>query len=369
MQQALLVLFVVLTPALALLAAARWRAAAVCGPVVLCYAAGVLAANVGLPVDRELAMEVSGVAVAIAIPLLLLSVDVVGWLRLARSTVLSFAICLAAVMCTSALASWIFAQSVPCSGDVAGMMVGIYTGGTPNMAAIGRALGVDAELFVMVNAADIVFGSAWLLVLLSFGPKLLGRFLVPFQGATDVVTEAVETGAGLPPPVAVLKGLGVALACVGIGVGLSLLVPQGASDAVAILGLTTAAVAASTRPAIRAIECTWDVGQYALLIFCIAIGCLADADELAAASGALLAFTAVAMFGAIFIHLGLCALLRIDRDTAIITSTAAVFGPAFVAPVAERLGNRQIVLSGITTGLVGYAVGNYLGLALAWMLR
>jgi uncharacterized membrane protein len=369
MQQVLLVVFVLLAPALALFAAQRWRAAEVCGPVVLCYAAGVLAANVGLPVDRALAMQVSGVAVAIAIPLLLLSVDVVGWLRLARSTVLSFGICLLAVMATSALASWIFAEQVPRSGDVAGMLVGIYTGGTPNMAAIGRALGVDAELFVMVNAADIVFGSAWLLVLLSFGPKLLGRFLPPFQGTGEVDEEALEDNTGLPPLGAVLRGLAVALGCVGIGVGLSVLVPKGAADAVAILGLTTAAVLASTRPGIRSIERTWDVGQYALLVFCVAIGCLADADELAAASGALLAFTAVAMFGAIFIHIGLCALLRIDRDTAIITSTAAVFGPAFVAPVAERLGNRQIVLSGITTGLVGYAVGNYLGLALAWMLR
>jgi uncharacterized membrane protein len=53
----------------------------------------------------------------------------------------------------------------------------------------------------------------------------------------------------------------------------------------------------------------------------------------------------------------------------IITSTAGIFGPAFIPPVATALGNREIIFSGIATGLVGYAVANYLGLRLAWMLR
>ena len=58
---------------------------------------------------------------------------------------------------------------------------------------------------------------------------------------------------------------------------------------------------------------------------------------------------------------------RVDVDTAIITSTAAVFGPPFVPPIADALDNKGVLLSGLTTGLVGYAVANYLGLGLAWL--
>ena len=52
----------------------------------------------------------------------------------------------------------------------------------------------------------------------------------------------------------------------------------------------------------------------------------------------------------------------------LVTSTAALFGPAFIGPVSVRLGNRPIFVSALMSGLVGYAVGNYLGLLVAWLL-
>jgi uncharacterized membrane protein len=60
---------------------------------------------------------------------------------------------------------------------------------------------------------------------------------------------------------------------------------------------------------------------------------------------------------------------RVDTDTVVITSTAAVFGPPFVGPVAAAINNREIVVSGMTTGVVGLALGNYVGLAVAYLLR
>jgi len=46
-----------------------------------------------------------------------------------------------------------------------------------------------------------------------------------------------------------------------------------------------------------------------------------------------------------------------------------VFGPAFVPTVATALKNRAIIVSGLTTGVVGYAIGNYAGIALAYLLK
>jgi uncharacterized membrane protein len=59
----------------------------------------------------------------------------------------------------------------------------------------------------------------------------------------------------------------------------------------------------------------------------------------------------------------------VDRDTLIITSTAAIFGPAFIAPVAQAIGNREIIPIGIALGLIGFAIGNYLGMGLAFILK
>ena len=58
-----------------------------------------------------------------------------------------------------------------------------------------------------------------------------------------------------------------------------------------------------------------------------------------------------------------------DQDTLIITSTAAIFGPAFIGPVANAIGNRGIITIGIALGLIGYGIGNYLGLGLSFILN
>jgi uncharacterized membrane protein len=68
------------------------------------------------------------------------------------------------------------------------------------------------------------------------------------------------------------------------------------------------------------------------------------------------------------LHFFLASLFKIDTDTILITSTAGIFGPPFVGPIAKALKNEEIIVSGITTGLVGYALGNYLGYFVFWVL-
>ena len=77
---------------------------------------------------------------------------------------------------------------------------------------------------------------------------------------------------------------------------------------------------------------------------------------------------AAAQFGSVILHLLLARIARIDADTAIITSTAGIYGPAFIVPTANALNNRQVVLPGLICGILGYAVGNYLGIGVALLL-
>ena len=57
----------------------------------------------------------------------------------------------------------------------------------------------------------------------------------------------------------------------------------------------------------------------------------------------------------------MAAIFRIDVDTVIITSTAAIYGPAFVGPVANAIKNPRVIVSGITMGLLGYSFGDIVG--------
>lgn len=91
--------------------------------------------------------------------------------------------------------------------------------------------------------------------------------------------------------------------------------------------------------------------------------------QVAGGSAVLFAFVVAVMMTAIVLHMFLCWVFRIDVDTALISSTATIYGPAFIGPVAASLKNRALVGPGLTMGLAGIALGTWLGIATAQLLR
>jgi len=371
----------ILAPAGILYAVKRVRPLGLIGPTVLCYLVGIAFANLPVPIDRGVSLEVSEVSVLVAIPLLLYSTDFIRWLRLAKSAVLSFLLACVGVMAAATLGWALFHRYLPEEAwKLAGMFVGVYTGGTANMTAIGYALGVKGETFFMANAADVVVSGLYLIFLMTLAQRVLLKFLPAFksvgavagagpegpEGAGDRDESARRPRSRLVAEVAV--GVAVAVLIVGASIGLSVLLTGGTNETLVLLAITTLGIAASFVPRLRRLEAAADFGQYLLLVFCVAIGTIANFRALGG-STVIFGFCAVVVASAVVIHYLLAALFRIDADTVIITSTAAVFSPPFVPPVAAALKNREIVVSGLTTGLVGYAVGNYLGLALSYLLR
>jgi uncharacterized membrane protein len=164
-------------------------------------------------------------------------------------------------------------------------------------------------------------------------------------------------------------GFVVSLGILGASAGISMLVSGEIDVALVILGITTGGIAFSFVPKVHEVPGTYSLGNYFILVFCVAMGTLTDFDALFSSGGIYMAYVAVVMLGAIVLHYVVGALLKIDCDTLIITSVAAVYGPPFVAPIAEAIDNRYVILSGLTTGLVGYALGNYLGIAFAHLIQ
>ena len=67
------------------------------------------------------------------------------------------------------------------SWKVCGMLVGVYTGGTPNLAAISTALNVSANTFILTHTYDLVTGSICLVFLMTAAQRLFNRFLPSFE--------------------------------------------------------------------------------------------------------------------------------------------------------------------------------------------
>ena len=152
-------------------------------------------------------------------------------------------------------------------------------------------------------------------------------------------------------------------------VGLSVLITGQLTEPLIILGITSFGIAASFLPKIRNLPQTFSSANYLLLVFAVAMGSRANFTQLLSASTTLFYFCGFVVLGSVLLHFLMSFIFRIDRDTVIIASTAAIFGPAFIGPVANAIGNRDIIAMGIALGLIGYAIGNYLGLGLAYILN
>ena len=344
------------------------------GPIVLCYATGMLIANLPfIHIYDQVSTNVMKIAVPLAIGLLLLPTDFVHWLRYAGKTMLSFGLCIVAITISSITVTYLFAENLPNADKLAGMVIGVYTGGTPNMSAIGMSLGVDNEVFILLNSADIAIGGLYLLFLMSICQRLLLQFLPEFkkEGVTNTPSEEDSVAARIDM-LSILREYGVPLGLsvlmLGGAVGLSLLIQGEIKEVIVILTITSFGIAASFIKKVRKLKGSFPIGEYLLMMFCIAIGSLADFSELIQASGTIFSFMASVVLTAIALHFLLAALFRIDADTVMITSTAGFYGPAFVPVIAKTLKNDEVIVSGLTTGLVGYALANYLGIAVYYLL-
>lgn len=371
--QALQALALLVVPALVLRLGGRNRLPGWLSPVILCYALGIAAANLGVPLEAGVTKGVVTLAVLLGIPLLLFPADFASWLRVApltaRACALSFLAMTLAVLVTAPF----FAARVHESAAVGGMLVGTYTGSTPNLIAVATAVGASPDTTALVVTADLLVAGALCFVVLSPAVDLLKGVLPDYPHAErDAADEEARPLERVPIPFrSWVAALSLGVGVVAAAGGASLLLPKEHQELGAILMVTTLGVLASTRRPIREIRASPTLGEYWILVFCLGFGTLADVSKLLGqgASGWLIAWTAAVLVVGIALHLGFCRLTGTDRDTAVITTSAAIFGPAMIGPVAQQLKNPELVLSGITAALAGLALGNYLGLLTTFALR
>lgn len=372
------VLLLLVGPALAGVVGTRTKVGRWLGPVVVAYLFGMVLANLplGLSPERrqeatDLSETVAAASLMLAIPLLLVGTQVRALLKVAPRMLSSFLFACIAATVSSVGVCLLVERILPNARQIAAMLVGVYVGGTANMAALRLALDVPADRYMALNAADVVAGGVYLFLLMAFGPRA-ARFLLRAPeftggvGARDEVNVEAATDAPTHLQRALSLLLGVVLA--GLSVGAVVFV-RGKPDYVPILlMLTTLGLGCAMIPKLHSLPGTAEVGDYCLLIFCVATGTLVSAQKVAESGVALVALCSVVMLLTVSVHTLLARLFKIDAGTLLITSTATIFGPPFVPAVARAMRNDALVAPGVTIGLLGLAAGTYLGLATAWAL-
>jgi len=317
----------------------------------------------------------------LAFPLLLFSLNIRRWLKYAKEGFISMALAFVSIIVIIISGYLIFRNIVPDAWQIGGMLVGVYTGGTPNMVSLKLALDVDPTSFVMANTYDMLVGAATIIFFITAGPRVFRAFLRPFKKVADsnvtdesiMEAESFENYSGMFKKEVLprlLKGFGLAIIILGLSVGISILLFGAIKDPVVILTITTLSIIASLFPWVNRIEKTFQLGMYFVLIFSLLVASMADLGAIFSLGMlGLLGFVTWCYFGSLLLHLLLSVIFKIDADNYLITTTAFVFSPPFVPVVAASLKNKEVIITGITVGIIGYIAGNYLGVALAYFMR
>lgn len=415
-----LVLFYLLTPVLLIYLVHVSKTINKIGAVVMAYAIGLIIGNIGLfprasealksalggkaflPNDQLSELLAKGsiqqsdlvanqiasvqdmvisLAIPIALPLLLFSLDIKRWLKLAKEGIFSMILGISSLIIVVVAGYFLFKDYIDESWKVAGMLIGVYTGGTPNLAAIGTALDVKPNTFILTNTYDMVLGSLCLLFLITSAQRLFNFILPHFKESHEKIKikQLIEENSGIDNYLGMLtkkgaiqlgKALLLSVLILAVSFSISLLVPKNSQTAVIILLITTFGLLLGLVKSISQIDKTFQLGMYFIIVFSLAVASMADLRSMFQIDFLhLFMFIAMVVFGSIIVHVFLSYLFKVDSDTTIITITALTFSPPFIPVVASALKNKEVIITGITSGIMGYAFGNYLGVGIAYFLK
>ena len=369
-------------PLALMLLAKRWPIIEKISPMVILYIIGLVVGNAGwLGVGTtNICTQVSNVVVLLTIPLMLLGCNYKS--LSAKMALKAFFSGLVSVLTVTVAGFFLFHGQAAATGleradfaRISAVMAGIYIGGIPNLAPVSKAVELPQHLFLLVSSYDLIVTGLYLIVIVFFGNVIVRTLFSKKSQASSTENDTPETEHHTKKtwPKTLLNramGIGIALLIALIAYCISMLLPTQNSVAIIIIAITTLSIAISFLKPVKKLEGTFDMGLYFVYVFCLAVATMVNVHDLELSKHLfILYYIGFAVFGSLALQLLAAKIFKIDGDLTLATSIAFINSPPFVPMVAATLKNKDIILPGIAIGLLGYAVGNYLGIGIFLMLR
>ena len=310
---------------------------------------------------------VFGPGLMAAIFLLLLQVDA-GVFRRAGSKMVGLFFLGSAAVCTGVLMTlvlhWIGGTLGETYPTLAGMYAATYTGGSVNFNSVAmvKELPRDGTTFGVAVAIDNVVGSTSLLISVVLAPILARRWKVPETVCTPNYDTHTESHSASP------LDLSIAAAAAALAIMLSQWLAETFVAIHQILWLTGISLLAAQTPLGRLGPRVESIAIVLLYLFIAAIGVEVSYDKVVS-NGDLAVATGLLAAAGIAVHFMVILLIGrwIVKDPAMIlvVSQANIGGPPTALALADTYGRKDLRIPGVAVSLIGYAVGTYLGVAIA----
>ena len=348
------------------------------GAAPLTILIGMLLSNIGIiPGKSEVYDFFRGPGVLAGITLFLLSVNLSSIKEAGVPMLKAFILGAIGAALGATLMGFLLVDSIgPDTWKLSGQFAATYIGGGVNFASIGQALNTSSEYFTAGIAADVIITAIWLIVCITV-PEYLGkRDVSPSTSATKELNikgpkNLFKVGnllqsSGKP---ITLMDLAILFSIVSGCLWFSNILHSLLPTIPMIIWLTTLVLILAQLPIVKKITCGLVLGNYLLLLFLATNGAMSVIARIIEIGPAIFYFA----LGTVLIHgiiiFGIGYMLKIDAKIIAIASQANVGGASSAMAIAGARGVPHLILPGVIMGLLGTALGNYIGLLVANLVK
>ncbi len=268
-----------------------------------------------------------------------------------------------------AIAAFFLVRPGPRAADLAGIFTATYVGGSVNYAGAIETLGYDNASMISAATAVDNLASVTFLALLAVMPAWgwLARRFVPMDHSTDAGGQKASMVSETITSTSLAWSISTALVIVALGTALANALHMPSMKYLVITILTL--IPATFAPGLMArLKGAFEIGMVLAFVFFGAIAAGADVVKLVTLAPVLLAFVLVILSVHALVTFGLGALLKFSLPELIIASNAAILGATTAPALAAAQGWRGLITPGVLVGILGYAIGTFLGVGVARLL-
>ena len=312
-----------------------------------------------------------------AISICLLSMNMRELKKLNREPVIALVSAIFSVCFIAIILGLFFAPRITEGWKCAGMFVGTYTGGTPNLTAIATGLDCSRETLAAANAADYVVSTP-LMVFLFAAPAILKASkrwnkLWPYQ----FTKEELDDGEDEPlmsdkrwsiRDIAWLLtiGFGVSFVCTVIAQSIF---PDTFWKAGRLLILTTVSIGLAQLKPVQKLRGNLDLGLFISLTFLATIGFAVDLQQFIGSALMMTLYVLFMLIGCIVLHLIICRIFKIKYEYVILSMVGCIVDGPTSSLTAAGADWKSLINVGLIMGVIAGACGNYVGIFVSYVIK
>ena len=358
--------------------AQRFKPLKLIGPALLIIITGIILVNLNIVTGScELYGVIQTYCIPLSTSLYLLNVDFKKIVKMSKQPLMSigsavFSVCLVTIVFGS-----IFAGQIDEGWKVAGMFVGTYTGGSSNLTAIATGLNASGSTIAAANAADYVVGMPTM-VLMFAAPALMKNSkkfqkFWPYSFTQEELEgdgshqELMGTEEWSIKDIAILMAISTTV--VAVSTKLSTFMSADFASAGRILLISTLSILVAQIPAVRRVKGAMNLGLFFGMMFLAVVGISVNIKGFLGSAFTITLFCFCVIAGSLILHLAVTRLLKIRYEYVLLGIVGAIADGTTSALVASGAKWKSLIGIGMLMGIIGAVCGNYVGIAVAYIIR